>query len=112
VLICSDLPEADHTPMPTGAAIKDSALFAPITYYQLNVPVVPLPRALNDEAMRAGAQWVQEAAKRHQRFLALAYEASYDTLDWLQDNADATYETHELGIFDRVEVLEFLPRNH
>jgi mannosyltransferase len=112
VLICSDLPEADHTPMPTGAAIKDSALFAPIIYYQLNVPVVPLPRALNDEAMRAGAQWVQEAAKRHQRFLALAYEASYDTLDWLQDNADATYETHELGIFDRVEVLEFVPRNH
>jgi uncharacterized membrane protein len=109
VVICSDLPEADHTPMPIGPAIKDSALFAPLTYYKLSVPVVPLPRALNDEAKRAGSQFVQEAAGRRERFLALAYEASYDTLDWLEDNASATYETHELGIFDKVEVLEFVP---
>jgi hypothetical protein len=111
VLICSDLPEADHTPMPVGAAIKDSALFAPLTYYKMSVPVVPLPRALNDEAKRAGSQFLQEAARRHQRFLALAYEASYDTLDWLQDNASETHDTHELGTFDGVEVLEFVPRN-
>ena len=30
VLICSDLPEADHKPMPIGDAVKDDALsFAP-----------------------------------------------------------------------------------
>ncbi len=61
VLICSDLPESDHVPMPVGAAVKDSALFAPLTYYQLSVPVVPLPRALNDEAIQAGSQFLQQA---------------------------------------------------
>ncbi len=110
VLICSDLPEADHTPLPTGAAVKDSALFAPITYYQLSVPVVPLPRALNDEAMRTGSQWLQEASTRHERFLALAYEASEDTLDWLQDQAAGKFDTHSLGTFDKVEVREFVPK--
>src|SRR5208283_3374014 len=34
VLICSDLPESEHMPMPVGAAVKDSALFAQITYYK------------------------------------------------------------------------------
>jgi Dolichyl-phosphate-mannose-protein mannosyltransferase len=109
VVICSDLPESDHSAMPTGAAIKDSALFAPLTYYPLSVPVVPLPRALNDEAKRLGAQFLREAAQRHQRFLAVAYEASYETIDWLQDTASETYDVRELGIFDKVEVVEFIP---
>lgn len=110
VLICSDLPESDHLPMPVGAAIKDSALFAPLSYYHLSVPVVPLPRALNDEAIKVGSQFLQQAAQRHDRFLALAFEPSYETLDWLARNAEGTHRVHELGIFDRVEVLEFIPR--
>ena len=110
VLICSDLPESDHMPMPVGSAVKDSAIFAPLSYYQLSVPVVPLPRALNDEAIQAGSQFLREAAKRHQRFLALAYEPSYATLDWLARNAEGTHRVHELGIFGRVKVLEFTPR--
>ena len=112
VVVCSDLPESDHTPMPVGPAIKDSALFAPLSYYQLNAPVVPLPRSLNDEAKRAGSQFVQEAARRHERFLALAYEVSYDTVDWLQDAASETHDAHELGIFNGVEVVEFVPQKH
>jgi hypothetical protein len=110
VLICSDLPESDHIPMPVGSAIKDSAIFAPLSYYQLSVPVVPLPRALNDEAIQVGSQFLQQAANRHERFLALAFEPSYDTLDWLASNAEGTHRVQELGIFDRVKVLEFVPR--
>ena len=110
VLICSDLPESDYMPMPVGSAIKDSALFAPLSYYQLSVPVVPLPRALNADAIQTGSQFLQGAAKRHERFLALAFEASYDTLDWLASNAEGTHRVHELGVFDRVRVLEFIPR--
>jgi hypothetical protein len=110
VLICSDLPESDYLPMPVGSAIKDSALFAPLSYYQLSVPVVPLPRALNAEAVQAGSQFLQEAAHRHERFLALAFEASYETLDWLASNAERTHRVHEVGIFDRVKVVEFVPR--
>jgi hypothetical protein len=112
VLICSDLPESDHSALPTGAAVKDSALFAPLAYYPLSVPVIALPRALNDDAKRIGLQFLQEVTPRHQRFLAVAYEASYDTVDWIQDAASETYDVRELGIFDRVEVVEFLPENH
>jgi Dolichyl-phosphate-mannose-protein mannosyltransferase len=110
VLICSDLPEADHLPMPTGSAVKDSAIFAPLSYYRLSVPVVPLPRALNGEATRIGSQFLQEAALRHERFLALAFSASYNTLDWLASNAAGTHSVRELGVFDGVKVLEFSPR--
>ena len=110
VLICSDLPESDHMPMPVGSAIKDSALFAPLSYYQLSVPVVPLPRSLNDEAIQTGSQFLQQAAQRHERFLALAFEPSYQTLDWLASNAKGTHRVQELGIFDGVKVLEFIPR--
>jgi hypothetical protein len=109
VLICSDLPESDHTTLPTGAAVKDSALLAPLAYYPLSVPVIALPRALNDEARRIGALFLQEVTPRHQRFLAVAYEASYDTVDWIQDAASEAYDVRELGIFDRVEVVEFIP---
>jgi hypothetical protein len=110
VLICSDLPESDYLPMPVGSAIKDSALFAPLTYYPLSVPVVPLPRALNKAAIQAGAQFLQEATKRREHFLALAFEPSYETLDWLASNAEGTHRVHEVGIFDRVKILEFIPR--
>ena len=110
VLICSDLPESDHMPMPIGSAVKDSALFAPLSYYQISVPVVPLPRGLNEEAVEAGSQFLQQAVSRHERFLALAFEPSYKTLDWLASNAEGPYRVHELGMFDRVRVLEFVPR--
>jgi hypothetical protein len=110
VVICSDLPEADYLPMPVGSAIKDSPIFTPLTYYPLSVPVVPLPRALNDEAIRLGSQFLHEAEQRHERFLALAFGPSYKTLDWIATNVSATHDVHELGVFDGVKVLEFLPR--
>ena len=110
VLICGDLPESDYLPMPVGSAIKDSAIFAPLSYYPLSVPVVPLPRALNTQAVQAGSRFLQDAAQRHERFLALAFEASYETLDWLASNAQGTHRVREVGIFDRVRVLEFVPR--
>jgi len=110
VLICSDFPESDYMPMPVGSAVKDSNIFAPLTYYKLNVPVVPLPRALNDEAVRIGSQFLQEAAQRHQRFLALAFQPSYRTLEWIANNASGTDYIRELGVFDGIKVLEFVPR--
>jgi mannosyltransferase len=110
VLICSDLPESDYVPMPVGAAAKDSAIFAPLTYYKLSVPVVALPRSLNDEAMRVGSEFLQDGTQRQERFLALAFEPSYKTLEWIADNASRTYDVHQLGIFDGIKVLEFLPR--
>lgn len=109
VLICSDLPEADHTPMPLGSA-KDSTLFAPLSYYKLSVPVVPLPRTLNQEAIRVGSGFLREAARRHERFLAIGFAPSHRTLRWLASNSSGTHDVRQLGMFDRIEVLEFTPR--
>jgi hypothetical protein len=110
VLICSDLPESDSMRMPPDAAAKDSVLFAPLSYYPVSARVVPLPRGLNNEAKRAASAFLKEAAQRHERFLAVAFMASWETLDWLEDNADATHSDRELGEFNGIKVLEFIPR--
>jgi hypothetical protein len=110
VLICSDIPEADHMAMPTGPAILESGILPPLSYYKLSVPVAPLPRALNDEAMRDGSQFLEQANQRHQRFLAMAFAQSFGTLNWLAKTAAPTNDVHELGQFDGVKVLEFVPR--
>ena len=109
VLMCSDIPESDHMVMPTGPAIRETGILPPLSYYPLTVPVVPLPRALNAEAMRAGSVFLQQAAARHQRFLAAGFAQSYETLDWLQKRAAPIDSVHELGQFDGVKVLEFRP---
>jgi len=111
VLMCSDFPSADYFPMPQGEAVKDSAMFTPLAYYKLSVPVVGLPRALNAEAKRVGSAFVLNAAERKQRFLALGWEPSYDTLHWLGDVGAQAYEVRVLGQPDGVVVLEFTPRN-
>ena len=109
VLMCSDIPEADHRTMPTGAAIRESGILPPLSYYDLTVPVTPLPRALNDEAKRDGARFLQQQAEYHQRFLATAFAQSFDTLDWLQKSAVGRFDVQLLGEFDGVRVLEFDP---
>ncbi len=110
VLICSDFPESDVVTMPAGAAVKDSGYFAPLTYYPLSVPVAGLPRALDDEAIRVASGFLLQASLRNERFLAVAARASTKTLDWLAENASRTYSVHELGVFDSVVVVEFIPR--
>jgi hypothetical protein len=109
MLICSDIPEADYMRMPVGSAIEESGILPPLSYYKLTVPVTPLPRSLNEEAMRAGSEFLQLQSQRHERFLALAFVESYGTLDWLRNQAAGTYNVRELGAFDGVKVLEFAP---
>lgn len=106
VVICSDFPEANEITMPLDSA-KESRFFAQLRYYKLSAPVVPLPRALNGEAIRVGSQFLQTAEQKHERFLALAFQPSYPTLDWLAERASGTYCIRKLGVFDGIEVLEF-----
>lgn len=111
VLICSDIPEADYMTMPVGPAIEASGILPPLSYYRLTVPVAPLPRALNGETIRASSAFMRQEASRHERFLAMAFARSYDTLEWLSNKAADSYNVHELGQFDGVKVLEFRPRS-
>ncbi len=109
VLICSDFPQSDFTPMPNEADVKNSSLFTTLSYYKLSVPVVGLPRGLNDEAIRDGNQFLQSAT--HRRFLALGFWPSLPTLQWLTQAASATHTVRALGKFDNITILEFSPRS-
>ena len=110
VLICSGVTESDFAVMPTGSA-KTSPLFAPLSYYPISVPVVPLPMSLNSEAMRDGSHFLQQAAQKHQRFLAVGYFGSYKTLEWIEQRASTNYTFRKLRAPGGFEILEFLPRN-
>jgi hypothetical protein len=110
ILICSDIPEADYMRMPAGEAIEESGILPPLSYYKLSVPVAPLPRTLNQEAMRAGSEFLQQQTRQHERFLALAFVESYGNLDWLRNQAAGSYDITQLGVFDGVKVLQFVPR--
>ena len=109
VLICSDLPESDYMKLPTGQEVIDSALFAPLTYYAVSGPVVPLPRSLNQQAMQGALNFLQHEG-RDARFYAIAYKPSYGTVAWLGRVTAASHEHHVLAQRDGVEVVEFLPR--
>jgi mannosyltransferase len=109
VLICSNYIESDYAVMPLESA-KTSYLFAPLTYYPLSVPVVPLPRDLNKETMRVGSLFLQQAEQKHERFLAVGHVISYETLAWLEQRASSAYTIRELEVVDGFKILEFLPR--
>ena len=113
VLICSPFVESNVESIDADMAqypVKESKYFAMLSYYRLSVPVVPLSGALNSETMRDGSRFLQEAAGKHERFLAAAYEYSYYVLDWLAQSAAGTYTVQKLGVYDGIEVLEFVPR--
>ncbi|MGA3211842.1 MAG: glycosyltransferase family 39 protein [Terriglobales bacterium] len=110
LVICSDLPESDFQSMPAGPA-GESALFSPLSYYKVHTTVVPMPRALNEQARLIGRRFVLRAALNHERFLALGFGPSYPTLQWLVSLASTTHITHVLGTFEGVAVIEFDPRS-
>ena len=110
VLICSDFVESNHMHMPVGDAVKDSGQFAPLSYYKLSVPVVGLPREMNAETIRVGSTFLRDASQRRERFLALGYLPSYNTLRWLSESASGTYNVREFGGFQGIVILEFTPR--
>jgi hypothetical protein len=110
VLMCSAFIESDYAAMPIESA-KTSPLFAPLSYYQLSVPVVPLPMDLNSEAMRVGSLFLQQAAQKHERFLAVELLGHYKILEWIEQKASGAYTFRKIGVLDGFEILEFLPRN-
>ena len=107
LLMCSPLVEADFQPMP--AVASDSVLYAPLSYYKVNAPVVPLPRTLNDEAERQARQFLLKAAQEHTRFLVLAPWPSLRIVDLLAYYSQSTHTYRVLGNFDEIWVVEFVP---
>lgn len=110
VVMCSSFPESDYVTMPLHN-VKEYILFPQFSYYKLSAPLIPLPRALNDQAIRLGSEFLAEATSKHERFLAMADLPSFKTLDWLATKASGSYNVRTLGVFDDyTKVLEFTPR--
>lgn len=109
LVICSDFPESDYVRL-DDEPVRQSRYFSQLAYYPVTVPVVPLPRLMNHETVRIGTAFLSRASAQHQRFLALAYAASWPTLQWLAQQASPNYTVKKLGVFSGVEVLEFQPR--
>ena len=107
--MCSPLVEADFLPMP--AVASESVLYAPLSYYKVSAPVVPLPRTLNDEAERQAKQFLLTAAQEHRRFLVLAPWPSLRIVDLLAYYSQSTHSPRVLGRFDEIWVVEFVPRD-
>lgn len=110
VLISSAVVESNFAPMPWGKTLE-SRFLAPLSYYPIGAPVVGMPQALNADAERVGGGFVDQAASRRQRFLAMGFSTSYPTLDWLARRAAGAYSVRVLGVYDGVAVLDFEPRN-
>jgi len=109
LLMCSPLVEADFQPMPQVPS--DSVLYAPLSYYKVNAPVVPLPRTLNQEAMSQVTRFLLKETPEHQRFLMLVPWPSVPILNFLSYSSQGSYAPHVLGNFDGILVVEFIPRS-
>ncbi len=104
VLICSDFPESDYVTMPLDAPKK------PLLHATLLLQTQRARRAAaartQSEAMRVASNFYQFTVINHQRFLAMGYIPSYQTLDWLAGSASAQYSVRVLGNYEGVLVLE------
>jgi hypothetical protein len=111
VLMCSQFIESNFMPMPSES-VKDSFLFAPLSYYKLSVPVVPLPAKLNEETTRIASAFLLNAAAHHQHFFAVAAGPSFPTLQWIVARASQTHHARVLGVFEKIAVVEFTPQSY
>jgi hypothetical protein len=105
LLMCSPLVEADFQPMP--AIASQSVLYAPLSYYKVKAPVVPLPRTVNAETKRQVRQFLLTAGQ--ERFLVLAPWPSLRIVDLLAYESQSTHTPRVLGKFDEIWVVEFVP---
>ena len=105
--MCSPFVEGDTQPMP--AVASESMLYAPLSYYRVKAPVVPLPGSLVAESERQARQFLLKAAQEHRRFLVLAAGPSLPTVDFLAYYSNSTHSPRVLGNFDHIWVVEFVP---
>lgn len=108
MLICSGLRESSFEPMPGDA--KNSPLFSPLSYYKVNSPVIPLPRDFNSETRSQVNSFLATAIPARQRFLVLAHAESMPAEHWITAVTKEHYQARELGIYDEVTVMEYVPR--
>jgi hypothetical protein len=108
VMMCSAFIESDFYPMPADSP-KLHSFFAPLTYYKISSPIVPLPQDFNSETVRVASEFLQKAARNHQRFLVASETKSHFTVQWIEKAASETYTVRELGRYGVIEIVQFTP---
>jgi hypothetical protein len=110
VMICSSFIESDFNPMPADSP-KLHIFFAPLSYYKIDAPVIPLPRDLNTQTASIASNFLEKAARNHQRFLVAAEMSSRPTVQWIENAASGDFTFRELGHFGVIEIVEFVPNS-
>lgn len=107
LLMCSPFVEGDFLATPEVAS--ESMLYAPLTYYRVSAPVVPLPGSLNEEAKRQARRFLLKAAQEHRRFLVLEGWPTLQVVEFLAYSSQSTHSPRALGNFNGIWVVEFVP---
>src|SRR5581483_178716 len=98
VLVCSDLIESNYRPIPPD--IDSTWLYAPLSYYHVNSPAIPLPRLLNAAAEEQVRTFL---AQQPHRFVFVGDTASSSILDWLKNTTKNSYRARPVGTYDGVD---------
>jgi hypothetical protein len=107
LLMCSPFVEGDFQTMP--AVASESMLFAPLSYYKVSAPVVPLPGSLTEEAKHQAQLFLKNAVEQHRRFLVVEGWPTLQIADYLAYQSQSTHSARTLGNFDNIFVVEFIP---
>jgi hypothetical protein len=110
VMMCSAFIESDFDPMPADSP-KLHSFFAPLTYYKISSPIIPLPQDFNNETIRVASDFLQNAARNHQRFLVATEIKSHPTVHWIEQATSETHTPRELGRYGVIEIVEFSPNS-
>lgn len=106
VLICSDIIESNFLPMPADP--KTSELFAPLSYYKVESPVIPLPKGLNAAAKEQVKRFLATAIPAGEDFFVVASGSSAGTVNWITATTADSYRMIPVGEFDHVAVVEYV----
>lgn len=108
LLICSDVPESNVSKTP--GEVSSSGVLAQLSYYRVISPVLPLPRALNQETMSKVHKFLATAVPARRRFLVVGFLPSWSTIRWIKIVTKDLYTPKTVGVYDGVTVVEFIPR--
>ena len=107
ILMCSGIVDSNAA---VGRLEKTDGWLSPVNYYPLSSEVIGLPYSLTPVARREIDTFIQQAAQKKQRFLAMGFMPSYDSIRYMIEKSDGIYEARKVGIYDNIAVIEFRPK--
>jgi hypothetical protein len=66
---------------------------------------------LNSQTVSIASDFLQKAARNHQRFLVATEMKSHPTVQWIEKAASGDFTFRELGRFGVIEIIEFVPNS-